>query len=168
LKPVRASLVLVWGLLLAALCGPILAKDQVQEIESSAVFSIQKARIYESISPQTPLEIDLPSLRIQPDRSFRKYRLVAQFSVQDVLAAKLWAAYFISLYDGGTISVNGIVVGRVETSNSESTVRHARPYLFSLPPNLLRNETVQKPVLASALIRFECFDSFFLAFAQFA
>jgi signal transduction histidine kinase len=134
----RAILVLALAWLWFAQVSSIQAETHA-EIPASNLVSIDKAMLFDEDSPQAALALSLPSLTLHPKRRFQRFRLVSEFSVDDVHSAKLWAVYFVSLYDGGTIKVNGVVIGQVTTSSSESTVRNARPYLFHLPPELLRS-----------------------------
>jgi signal transduction histidine kinase len=103
------------------------------------VITISKAQIIDLDRPNDLKIIDLPSLSLRTPRTFKRFKLVAEFSIEDTQAAALWAVYFVSLYDGGRISINGISAGDVPTSTPAVTVRHARPFNFQIPPNMLRN-----------------------------
>jgi signal transduction histidine kinase len=102
------------------------------------VVVIDHAQLIDQDAPGVISKLTLPSLTLHEKRHFRWFRLESDFLVRDLGESALWAIYFTSLYDGGTVRVNGVVIGQVETSSLESTVRHARPYLFHLPPNLIR------------------------------
>jgi signal transduction histidine kinase len=125
---------LCWAALWAVLVGCGTAARA-----NDSLVPIEKAMFVELGADRAEVELSLPSLTLHPKRGFRKFRLRSEFLVDDAFASKLWAVYFLSLYDGGTVAVNGVVIGRVETSTAETTVRHARPFLFHLPPDLLRS-----------------------------
>lgn len=129
---------LILALALAWILCQYLGSAQAEQLASSLV-AINKATLFEVGSSQAALALELPSLTLHPQRRFQRFRLTSEFSVGDLLTSQLWAVYFVSLYDGGTVKLNGVVIGQVETSTSESTVRHARPYLFHVPPELLRS-----------------------------
>ncbi len=105
------------------------------------IITISQAQIIDLDRPDDTTIIDLPSLSLRTPRTFKRFKLVADFSIADTQAAALWAVYFVSLYDGGRISINGMPAGEVPTSTPAVTVRHARPFNFQIPPNLLRNGT---------------------------
>jgi signal transduction histidine kinase len=103
------------------------------------LITIAEAKFLELGNPNDGVVLHLPHQEVRSPRIFKRFRLEANFSIPDTQAASLWAVYFVSLYDGGRVSVNGTDVGDVQTSTPETTVRHARPYMFHIPPNLLRN-----------------------------
>jgi signal transduction histidine kinase len=126
------------ALFLAGLWASLISCNSLANAPDSVV-PIESAKLLELGPNQAEVQLKLPSLTLHRKREFKRFSLKTEFSVDDDFASTLWAIYFVSLYDGGTIFVNGIVVGRVETSTDDTTVRHARPYLFHLPPNLLRS-----------------------------
>jgi signal transduction histidine kinase len=84
------------------------------------------------------LALTLPSLTVRSPRLFKRYRLNADFTVDNLRSDQLWALYFVSLYDGGSVRINGALLGEVQTSTPETTVRHARPYMMQIPPKILQ------------------------------
>jgi signal transduction histidine kinase len=83
--------------------------------------------------------VNLPTLERRSPRQLATFELSADFHVPDTKAATLWAAYFVSLYDGGRVFINGALIADVQTSSTGTTVRNVRPYHFPIPNELLRN-----------------------------
>jgi len=110
----------------------------ISQTPTSSIVAISRAQLIELDAPGQVAEIELPYLGLRNPRTFKRFKLVAEFTVADSQATALWAVYFLSLYDGGRISVNGTPAGYVQTSTELITVRHARPYIFQIAPNLLR------------------------------
>jgi hypothetical protein len=110
------------------------------------IVNITKALLSErtntdSIQPQTARIINLPLLERRRPRELARFKLQAEFEIPDAKAATLWAVYFVHLYDGGRVSINGVPVAEVQTSTVTTTVRNVRPYHFPIPTELLRNGT---------------------------
>jgi signal transduction histidine kinase len=122
---------LMWAIFSFAVAG------NTDPSTSNNLVALEKGILIELDAVEHPLEIDLPSLTSRPKRSLKKFRFTSKFLVPNTVTSKLWAVYFLSLYDGGTVSINGVVIGQIPTSNSVSTVRNARPYLFHLPADLI-------------------------------
>lgn len=132
---------LLWALssLCFALLPALLPATSFAQTATNDVIAISKARLFDLDTPGQPLDIELPFLSLRSPRTFKHFKLTAEFTVADSQATPLWAVYFLSLYDGGRISVNGVLAGDVQTSTETVTVRHARPYIFQIPPKLLQN-----------------------------
>jgi signal transduction histidine kinase len=128
--------------------GSILA---VTGSDKDLVISITNAVLIEYgidlASGNSSREVVLPMLERRSPRKLTTFELRAVFDVPDVKAATLWAAYFVSLYDGGRVSVNGTLVADVQTSTANTTVRNVRPYHFPIPNELLRNGPNQIEVI---------------------
>ena len=107
------------------------AQTLVAPISSAELVSLDRV--------DEPVQVTLPYQVMRNERIFKRWRLRAEFTIADRNAAPLFAVYFVSLYDGGRVRVNGQDVGDVETSTPDSTVRHVRPYLFQIPSEVLRN-----------------------------
>lgn len=140
------SLLKAWLLLfasLAALCWPLAASA---DTSSNNVIAITKARLFELGASGQAVEIELPYMHMRSSRSFKRFKLTAEFAVADSQAAELWAVYFLSLYDGGQIIINGVPAGYVQTSTEQVMVRNPRPYIFQIPPRLLTNGSNQLEV----------------------
>ena len=129
--------------LLSVMCWPLAS---VADTQSNNVIAISQARLTELGSAGQSVEIDLPYMFVRSQRSFKRFKLTAEFTVADSQAAELWAAYFVSLYDGGQISINGVSAGYVPTSTEQVMVRNPRPYIFQIPPRLLKNGVNQLEV----------------------
>lgn len=80
----------------------------------------------------------LPFTQLLAQRRNRHFRLELPFDLPDPAAAPLWAVYFVALYEGGLVYVNGSLVGAAPTSSANTAVLNLRPYLFTVPPALLR------------------------------
>ena len=81
----------------------------------------------------------LPLRRMLSPRHFRPFALELDFEVPDRSVAPLWAVYFLSLNDGGRVSINGAPVGDVPTADADTAVLNIRPYMFVIPPEQLRD-----------------------------
>ena len=134
------NLLKVWMPFLIALPSIFLVPTtSFAQTPTSTVIAISKAQLIELDTPSQVAEIELPYLGLRSPRTFKRFKLVAEFTVADSQVTTLWAVYFLSLYDGGRISINGVPAGYVQTSTEEVTVRHARPYIFQIPPQLLQD-----------------------------
>jgi signal transduction histidine kinase len=114
---------------------PAYAKDSRAD---QHIIALTEVKLIEIDKPDDGVVLHLPSQQVRK-RAFKWFRLEADFTIPDKQITDLWAVYFVSLYDGGRVSVNGTDVGDVQTSTPETTVRHARPYMFNIPTSLLRN-----------------------------
>jgi signal transduction histidine kinase len=126
---------LIFGLIWAILSHVVVCS--ANSATSNSLIAIERGVLIALDAPDYPVELDLPSLTSRPERSFKQFRFTSKFSIENTLVSKLWAVYFLSLYDGGTVSVNGVVIAHIPTSDFASTVRNARPYLFHIPSDLL-------------------------------
>jgi signal transduction histidine kinase len=116
-------------------CGFVLPQDSLEQ----QVVNITKATVSQIDLSDPPFEVTLPSLSVRSPRHFKRFRMNADFTVDSLPTDVLWALYFVSLYDGGSVRINGALIGEVETSTAETTVRHARPYMMQIPPKVLRS-----------------------------
>ena len=132
---------------LAVFCWPLAS---AADAPSNNVIAITKARLFEPSTPGQVVEVELPYMNMRSPRTFKQFKLTAEFTVADSQASALWAVYFLSLYDGGRISINGVPAGDVQTSTDAVTVRHARPYFFQIPPKLIHDGVNQLEVVWSA------------------
>lgn len=105
-------------------------EEHIVKIDNAVLLDLNKSN--------NPQALTLPSQTQHIPRTFTHFQLRANFNVTDPEIANLWAVYFISLYDGGRVSINGTEIGEVPTSTPATTVRNVRPYLFHIPKNLLR------------------------------
>ena len=140
------SLLKAWLLPFAALavmCWPLAG---LADTPSNNVIAITKAKLIELSPSGQAVEIELPYMFVRSVRSFKRFKLTAEFTIADSQAAELWAVYFLSLYDGGQISINGAPAGFVQTSTEQVMVRNPRPYIFQIPPRLLMNGSNQLEV----------------------
>ena len=93
-----------------------------------------------SLDGEPPTELrGLPQVRQLEPRVFRRMRLQAEFRIVDRHAAPLWAIYFRQMSDGGRVRVNGVPVGEAPTATPDTAVLNVRPFMFTLPPQLLRD-----------------------------
>jgi hypothetical protein len=88
-------------------------------------------------------QVTLPVLERRSPRKLASFDLRAEFKIPDIQAASLWAIYFVSLYDGGRVLINGVPIADVQTSTQTISVRNVRPYYFPIPAELLRNGSNQ-------------------------
>jgi signal transduction histidine kinase len=117
---------------------------------SEQVIKIENAVLTDLGNPGLQKALNLPSQTQHIPRTFTNFRLQATFTIPDTQVADLWAVYFISLYDGGRVSINGVDIGEVPTSTPETTVRYVRPFKFHISPSLLRNGVNQLELQWSA------------------
>jgi signal transduction histidine kinase len=94
--------------------------------------------------------LQLPVLERRSPRRLAQFELSATFNIPDAGAASLWAVYFVSLYDGGRVFINGVAIADVQTSTEGFTVRNVRPYHFPVPAHLVRNGENRIQVLWSS------------------
>ncbi|MBS0436221.1 MAG: hypothetical protein JSR75_15260 [Proteobacteria bacterium] len=86
-----------------------------------------------------PLAIgSLPWRRQLTPRQFRRFRLDMPFTLEAQPAGDAWAAYFLTLNDGGRVLLNGVLVGEVPTSTEATAIVNLRPVLITMAPELLR------------------------------
>lgn len=72
-------------------------------------------------------------------RTWRQFSLDLPFHIPDKAESSLWAIYFLTLNEGGRVTLNGTAIGEVPTSTVRTAVLNIRPYLFTIPPELLRD-----------------------------
>ncbi|RYY61679.1 MAG: hypothetical protein EOO24_58910, partial [Comamonadaceae bacterium] len=72
-------------------------------------------------------------------RTWRQFSLDLPFDIPDKADASLWAIYFLTLNEGGRVTLNGTAIGEVPTSTVRTAVLNIRPYMFTIPPALLRD-----------------------------
>ncbi len=72
-------------------------------------------------------------------RTFRQFSLEVPFQIPDTTVSSLWAIYFLTLNEGGRVTLNGKAIGEVPTSTVYTAVLNIRPYMFTIPPELLRD-----------------------------
>ena len=132
------NLLKVWLPFFIALPGIfLLSTTSFAQTPPDSVIAVAKAKLLELDTPGQAVEIELPHLDLRSPRTFKRFKLTAEFTVANGQANALWAAYFLSLHDGGQISINGVPAGNVQTSTETTTVQHVRPYIFQIPPKLL-------------------------------
>lgn len=125
---------LLWGMLHGAVAAESTAhSDELHMIE------IERVNLFELRSSEAPSSHTLPARFTRKPRDLKSYRIVAEFTVADVSKANLWAVYLLSMNDGGQININGTTVGLVETASLKTAVRHVRPFVFLIPPSVLRS-----------------------------
>lgn len=91
------------------------------------------------LDAEEPLAVGtLPWRRQLAPRQFRRFRLDMPFALDAQAAADPWAAYFLTLNDGGRVLLNGAVVGEVPTSTEATAIVNVRPVLFTIATELLR------------------------------
>jgi signal transduction histidine kinase len=110
------------------------------------VVTINTAKLIDLSNPSAPLQLGLPTQQIRSPRTFKHFRLEADFALPKTQVSPRWSLYFLSMYDGGRVSINGVAIGDVPTSTAQMTVRHVRPYMFHIPLHLLRNGSNQLTV----------------------
>lgn len=92
-----------------------------------------------SLDSGEPVAIgSLPWRRQLAPRQFRRFRLDMPFTLDAQPAADAWAAYFLTLNDGGRVLLNGVLVGELPTSTEATAIVNVRPVLITLAPELLR------------------------------
>jgi signal transduction histidine kinase len=126
-------------------CWQGLARSQLVD-DTKLIVSITQALLTEQSDASTkpssaPRIVNLPALERRSPRDLTHFKLQAEFEIPDTKAASLWAVYFVHLYDGGRVSINGRPVAEVQTSTVSTTVRNVRPYNFPIPMELLRDGT---------------------------
>lgn len=87
---------------------------------------------------QQPLLLKLPVRQFRPLRILESFQATASFSLSGRFADSTWTVFAENLQDGGSLSVNGIEIGRVPTNTAELTYRHLRPFMFEIPASALR------------------------------
>ena len=130
-----------------ALVAAMLPAISIAQTPSNNVIAISRVQLFELSPLGQPVAIELPYLGIQSPRIFKQFKLIAEFTVADSQASALWAVYFLSLHDGGQISINGVLAGNVQTSTETTTVQHVRPFILQIPPKLLRDGVNQLEVV---------------------
>ncbi|WP_326541640.1 sensor histidine kinase [Pseudorhodoferax sp.] len=126
------------ALLLAVLCL-LLAGAPARSADDARVVPLRSGTLTDLASGHTSAVADFPLGHTVSPRRDRSFGLVLPFSLPDRDAASLWAVYFIALYEGGQVYVNGQLAGEAPTSTKDTAVLDFRPYLFTVPPALLRN-----------------------------
>ncbi len=99
-------------------------------IESVALSSIDR--------PQAPEVVQLPVRSYRPQRVLEGFEATANFTLPAGFSQTNWVVFAEHLQDGGSVSVNGIEIGRVPTNTADFTFRHLRPFLFDIPPSVLK------------------------------
>lgn len=113
---------------------------------AAAVQQVASAQMLADPSPMPPpadaawQPVELPDSwvrqRPQAERGAAWYRLRFDYPAAD---PQPWALYFLHLYHGGDVWVNGALVARIPQTSPELRVRWVRPHLVQLPPALLRS-----------------------------
>ncbi len=130
-----------------ALVAALMPALSTAQASPNSVVEVSRAQLFDLTKPDQPIGIELPYLGLRSPRTFKQFKLTAEFTVADSQASALWAVYFLSLYDGGRISINGVPAGNVQTSTETTTFHHVRPYLFQIPPKLLHDGVNQLEVV---------------------
>ena len=103
------------------------------------VIPIAKATLTETGDTIIQRSLETPHQVLRERRTFAHFKYTAAFNIPSKERSSLWALYFISMYDGGKIILNGHQIDAVPTSTREITVRNTRPYLFKIPTALLND-----------------------------
>ena len=120
------------------LCGgAALAETPTASI--SDVVLIGKGTLTETGDQIIQRSLDTPHQVLRERRTFAHFKYTAAFNIPSKERSSLWGLYFISMYDGGKIILNGHQIDAVPTSTQETTVRNTRPYLFKIPSALLND-----------------------------
>lgn len=88
--------------------------------------------------PQAPEVVSLPVRSYRPQRVLEGFEATANFSLPAGFVQNNWVVFAEHLQDGGSVSVNGIEIGSVPTNTADFTYRHLRPFLFDIPPSVLK------------------------------
>ena len=107
------------------------------------VIRIDKGTLTEIGSRTIQRTIEAPHMVLREHRTFAQFKYSASFNLTSKQPSDLWALYFISMYDGGKVFLNGHQIAVVPTSTENTTVRNTRPYVFKIPITLL-NEGANK------------------------
>ena len=99
-------------------------------IESVTIISLDR--------PQSPQVLKLPVRQFRPIRVLESFQATASFSLPAGFADSTWTVFAENLQDGGSLSINGVEIGRVPTNTAELTYRHLRPFMFDVPASALR------------------------------
>lgn len=103
------------------------------------VVRIARATLYDLDRGTQQALSDLPARRLLVPRGYRRFKLEADFELPSKDAAPLWAVYHRQLSDGARVSINGVIVGDVPSSTPDTAVLNVRPFMFVVPPELLRD-----------------------------
>ena len=120
------------------LCGGI-ALAETTTASISDVVPIEKGTLTETGDQIIQRNLDTPHQVLRERRTFAHFKYTAVFNIPSKERSSLWSLYFISMYDGGKIFLNGHQIDAVPTSTQETTVRNTRPYLFKIPSTLLND-----------------------------
>jgi signal transduction histidine kinase len=120
---------------LVLLFAPACATVQFDE---RLVVPLQRGQLLDLDSGALQTVTQLPTRHQLDPRHLRRFRLVLPFELHDPAAAPLWAAYFLTLNDGGQVQLNGATIGDIPSSTRERAVLNIRPVMFVIAPELLR------------------------------
>jgi signal transduction histidine kinase len=110
------------------------------------VIVIDKATLIDLDQPDHALQVSLPTRQVRSPRSFKRFKLQADFMLANTPADKLWVVYFTSLYDGGRVSVNGVELDGLPSGTPETAVRYVRPFMVNIPSGILHDGSNQLEV----------------------
>jgi signal transduction histidine kinase len=132
---------------LTSLLAFVFAHARAEQAKTAqSVVQIDQATLTELSVSEAPRTIKLPLLEARSPRVFQQFRLTADFALSNAQAQQPLTVYCIALHDGGRVSINGAAIGEVRTASAQTTVRNIRPYIFNIPPLLLK-EGVNKITL---------------------
>ena len=120
------------------LCGSV-ALAETSTASISDVVLIEKGTLTEAGDQIIQRSLETPHQVLRERRKFAHFKYTAVFNIPSKERSSLWGLYFISMYDGGKIFLNGHQIDAVPTSTQEITVRNTRPYLFKIPSTLLND-----------------------------
>ena len=139
MRPAGLSGLLALMALLAVLSG--CRSPMVTDAGLRDVVTIGSMQVTTDDASLPPRVAELPSQHLRSPRSFLRFTARARFEIAEVGAHPLWSIYIAAFSHGGEIRINGVQVGEVRTSTADTTVWYTRPYLFTLPVNVLRSGT---------------------------
>lgn len=89
-------------------------------------------------SPGLPTRLSLPARLQREKRELGRFRISAEFELPPDFQDQRWVLYAQDLRDGGTLYLNGMEIGTVPSATEHVTVRHLQPFMFDLPPSVMR------------------------------
>ncbi len=102
------------------------------------IVAIERIVLSEAANQGTARPLTLPVHEYRDGRVLTALSATAEFQMPVEPGHAKWALYAQALHDGGTMFINGVQVGDVQTSDERHTVRFIRPYLFAIPADVLR------------------------------
>lgn len=111
------------------------AQNSIQAMDRPVV--IESVTLTEIGKPDRSKVVQLPVHAYRDKRELQSMRAVAEFDAPASVATTNWVVYSEKMHDGGTFSVNGVLIGGIPATTDKVTVRHLRPLMLDIPLGLL-------------------------------